>query len=257
MLNFMRNFLLVLLIQACDTKPAFVESRVYKWSDLEISMDGNILARKILNGPTPHFEFLQIEAISIISGANTQLENESEGKERLIIVKQGLMEISMDTLKSILGPESVIQIMPGQRHTIFNAGLDTLTYYVLKYDSRKPVDMVRAYSSGGSMIYNKDSLIFKPSKKGGGRKYFDRATAMCERFEMHVTHLSNRGPSHDGHTHLETEIILVIDGKANMTIDGVQFKSESGDLYFIASQLPHQVGNDSDESCTYFAFKWR
>ena len=119
-----------------------------------------------------------------------------------------------------------------------------------------PVNIERGMA-GGSMMLNADSLVFKPSEKGGGRAYFDRATAMCERLEMHVTQLNKKGPSHTPHSHPEAEIILVISGETEMTIDGKEYKAEAGDFYFINSELLHGMRNASDTPCSYFAFKWK
>ena len=105
-------------------------------------------------------------------------------------------------------------------------------------------------------MVNADSTKFVPSAKGGSRKYFDRPTAMCENYEMHITYLKQKGRSHAPHVHVDTEIILVIDGETEMTIDGKIYKGSSGDLYLMSSGLFHGIRNASDKPCTYFAFKW-
>ena len=146
--------------------------------------------------------------------------------------------------------------MPNEVHSLENVGNDNLTYYVMQYRSKKPINLQRGREEGGSMMINAESLPFKTSAKGGGRAYFDRATAMCERLEMHVTELNKKGPSHTPHSHVETEIILVISGKTEMTIDGKEYEASAGDFYFMDAQTFHGVRNASDEPCSYFAFKW-
>jgi len=143
-------------------------------------------------------------------------------------------------------------------HSLENIGDNNLTYYVMRYRSKKKMDLERGQASGGSLMLNADSLIYKVSPDGfkGGRAYFDRSTAMCERFEMHVTQLNKKGPSHKPHAHSETEIILVLSGKTEMTIDGKEYDGEEGDFYFINSQMLHGVRNATNEPCSYFAFKW-
>lgn len=105
-------------------------------------------------------------------------------------------------------------------------------------------------------MLNVNSLPLEPSARGAGRRYFDRATAMCERLEMHVTQLHRKGPSHTPHTHVETEIILMLSGRTHMMIDGREYEGTVGDFYLVESQLLHGVGNATDEPCSYFAFKW-
>jgi mannose-6-phosphate isomerase-like protein (cupin superfamily) len=142
-------------------------------------------------------------------------------------------------------------------HSIENVGKTNLSYYVMKYKSKNKMDIARGEASGGSLMLHADSLTFQPSTRGGGRAYFDRSTAMCERFEMHVTQLNNKGPSHKPHAHTETEIILVLSGKTEMTIGGKEYQAGPGDFYFMDSQLLHGVRNAADKPCSYFAFKWK
>jgi len=115
----------------------------------------------------------------------------------------------------------------------------------------------RGAVAGGTLLLNKDSLKFKPSARGGGIAFFDRSTAMCERFEMHITRLDHKGESHAPHHHAETEIMLMISGETEMTIDGQEYKGSAGDLYFVGSELMHGIRNATDSPCTYFAFKWK
>jgi (S)-ureidoglycine aminohydrolase len=119
------------------------------------------------------------------------------------------------------------------------------------------MDIERSKKAGGILILNADSLEFKKTEKGGSRKYFDRPTAMCENFEMHVTQLSHAGPSHAPHQHVETELILVIEGNTSMIIDGKNYTAGPGDLYIMESGKMHGISNTSDNPCSYFAFKWK
>jgi len=74
---------------------------------------------------------------------------------------------------------------------------------------------------------------------------------------MHTTTLKKKGPSQEPHQHVETEIMLVISGDVEMTIDGQYYKGSSGDLFIAESGKMHGIGNASDMPCKYFAFKWR
>jgi len=176
--------------------------------------------------------------------------------EELVIVKEGTMKVTIDGKSAIIGAGGVILIMPQQMQLFENIGNTNLSYYAMKYKSKKPMNIERGILGGGSMILNADSLVFKSSQKGGGRAYFDRPTAMCERMEMHMTQLNKKGPSHTPHSHLETEITLVLSGETEMTIDGKEYKAGPGDFYFANSGLFHGIRNASDEPCSYFAFKW-
>ena len=106
-------------------------------------------------------------------------------------------------------------------------------------------------------MLNHDSLLYTETATKGTRKYFDRPTAMCERYEMHITYLKTKGPSHASHQHAETEIILVIEGETEMAIDGKHYQGGAGDVFLVESGETHGVGNPSDKPCSYFAFKWK
>jgi (S)-ureidoglycine aminohydrolase len=85
--------------------------------------------------------------------------------------------------------------------------------------------MERSKKAGGTLLLNYDSLPYTEANNKGTRKYFDRPTAMCENYEMHITYLKAKGPSHAPHQHVDTEIILIIDGESEMMIDGKNYKA--------------------------------
>lgn len=215
------------------------------------------MTRKILEGSSTHFGYLEIHATTQSVGAKPGPAHANEDVEEMIIIKEGLMRFTAGDKSSILGAGSVVSLMPRQRHGIENVGDVPLTYYVMRYRSRKPMNPERGQAAGGTLLLDVSELPLKPSSRGAGRPYFDRATAMCERFEMHVTQLQSKGPSHEPHSHVESEIILVLSGETEMTIDGKEYKATAGDFYLMESQLPHGIRNATDQPCSYFAFKWK
>lgn len=233
-----------------------VASGVYAWESHPVKKGDLRESRKILKGVSPHFKYLSVHATTQYPGAVSNPPKANQDKEECIIVKEGTMKIEIDGKSEVLEAGGVILLMPQQIHTIENIGNDNLTYYVFQYESKKKMQIERGVTEGGSLMLRKDALEFKESKRGGGIKYFDRATAMCERFEMHITQLDSVGPSHKPHAHEETEVILVLSGETEMTIDGKEYAATAGDFYFMNSQLQHGIRNASDKPCTYFAFKW-
>ena len=233
-----------------------VNPGVYRWADRPVKVSEDRESGIFLEGTSPDFEYVKIHATTQYPGAKPSPSHANKDIEELIIVKEGTMKATIDGKSAILGAGGVVLIMPQQMQSLENIGNSKLSYYVMKYKSEKPMNIERGITGGGSMMLNADSLVFKPSEKGGGRAYFDRATAMCERLEMHVTQLNKKGPSHNPHSHIETEIILVISGETEMTIDGKEYKAGAGDFYFVNSELFHGMRNASDEPCAYFAFKW-
>ncbi len=234
-----------------------VPSGVMHWNDLIVKKQPDRESRKIAEGTTPEFEFFEIHATTQNKNAAPKPSHAQKDKEELIIIKEGKMKCSIGDTIAVLGPGSVLLIPPLQSQTFENVGDGPLTYYVFQFRSKKPMDIERSIKAGGSLVLNIDSLEFKPSTKGGGRKYFDRPTAMCENFEMHVTKLDHKGPSHNPHQHIDTEIILVIDGQVEMMIEGKTFSGGPGDIFIAESGKLHGVGNATEKPCSYFAFKWR
>jgi (S)-ureidoglycine aminohydrolase len=234
-----------------------VNPGVYKWADLPVKAGDDRESRKILEGMSTHLEYLEIHATTQFKGAKPSTAHANDNIEECIIVKEGTLRVTIEGRSVVLGAGGVILLMPRQMHSIGNVGDGDLTYYVMRYRSGKKMDLERGQASGGTLTLNADSLEFIPSARGGGRPYFDRSTAMCERFEMHVTQLDKMGESHVPHAHIETEIILVISGETEMTIDGKDYKGSAGDLYVMNSGLLHGVRNSSDTPCSYFAFKWK
>jgi len=234
-----------------------VKSGAYHWSEFSVKKSNDRESRFIMEGSSPHFEYLEIHATTQHKGAKPNPIKSNPDKEEVIIVKEGLIKISVNDQHMTMGPGGVLLLLPQSTHILENVGEGDASYYVMGYRSKKPMDLKRGLSAGGSMLFNPDSLEMKASSRGGGRAYFDRPTAMCENFEMHVTRLDQKGPSHDPHQHVDTEIILVISGQTEMTIDGKEYKAGPGDLYFMESNFMHGVRNATDEPCMYFAYKWR
>jgi (S)-ureidoglycine aminohydrolase len=200
---------------------------------------------------------MEIHATTQFKGAKASTAHANDDIEECIIVKEGKLQATVDGKSTVLGPGGVLLLMPHQMHSLENVGDGNATYYVMRYRSKKKMDLERAQASGGTLALNADSLEFIPSVRGGGRYYFDRPTSMCERFEMHVTQLNKKGESHKPHSHIETEIILIISGDTEMTIDGKEYTASTGDLYVMNSGFLHGIRNAKDSPCSYFAFKWK
>jgi (S)-ureidoglycine aminohydrolase len=234
-----------------------VNSGVYTWTDYPAKINGDRESRKMLEGTSSHLDYFRIHATTQYPGAKPSTMHANEDKEECLIVKEGIMKITIQGNTVILGTGGVFLLMPHQMHSVQNAGNTNLTYYVMSYRSKNKMNVERGRAAGGSLMLNADSLTFKPSASGGSRPYFDRATSMCERFEMHETQLNKKGPSHEPHAHEETEIILMLTGNTEMTIDGKEFKAGPGDFYIMNSQSLHCVRNANDTPCSYLAFKWK
>ena len=233
-----------------------IEEGIYKWNDFPVKKSELKEGRSILEGSSPHLEYIEMHATTQMPGATPGPAHANKDIEECIIVREGTMKITIEGKSTVLGPEGVILLMPQQMHQMENIGDTNLTYYVIRYRSKKPMNIERGTKAGGSLMINADFLTYKPSSRGGGVPYFDRETAMCERYEMHVTQLDELGTSHEPHKHVETEIILMMAGNTEMTIAGKTYKAGPGDFYLAKSGSMHGIKNLGEGSCRYFAFKW-
>jgi quercetin dioxygenase-like cupin family protein len=256
----MKKFILLFLYgipMTSTAQPAPVVSNAFHWAELPVSKSTAREGRRIMEGSLPGFSYIEMHATTQQKGAVPRPPHAQKDLEELIIVTEGKMKFTIDKESRILGKGSVVLIPPAGMQSVENIGDGPLTYYVMMLRSEKPMDMERSAQAGGALLLDADSLTYKPSERGGGIKYFDRPTAMCENFEMHITHLSRKGPSHTPHAHTDTEIILVLEGETEMTINNKKYTASAGDLYIAVSGEMHGISNASDKPCRYFAFKWR
>jgi len=238
-------------------QPQPIASGLYAWANLPVKVEAERETRLVFEGTCPRFKYLKIHATTQKQGAKPRPAHTNEDTEEVIIVKEGKAKFTIGTQTAVLGAGGVVLILPQEMQSVENVGDGPLTYYVMRYRSEKPMDIERGKAAGGSLLLNKDSLEFKPSERGGGRVYFNRPTAMCENFEMHVSRLIKKGPSHAPHNHPDNEIILAVEGDPEITIEGKGYKGTVGDLYFINSETSHNSGNGSEVPCLYFAYRWR
>lgn len=227
-------------------------SKVYHWPDSKKGAE-----QRLLLGQTTHLEQLEIKAVQWQAGESPAEEEMSSDLEELLIVKEGLLRITLGDQAERLGPGSVALILPGQKYSL-RAGADGPTaFYRMSYRSKQPMSAERGKKAGGSFVVHWEDVAYREHDKGGRRDFFDRPTAMCADFEMHVTNLNEKVQSHPPHTHDVEEIILLVQGDIEMHIDGKTPKVKVGDFAFVDSVVPHAPTNIGKGQAIYFAFQWK
>ena len=167
------------------------------------------------------------------------------------------MEVNLAGEVNALGPGSIAFVMPDEKFSVFADHGGKAQIYRLKFKSKKPIDVKRGKDSGGSFVVDWNSLEMKKHERGGRWDLFNKPTATCTNYEMHVSMLEEGLPSHEPHTHAAEEIILVVEGDTTMSIDNVDYNGTVGDLFFLPSQSLHGIKNSGKGQCRYFAFQWR
>jgi (S)-ureidoglycine aminohydrolase len=198
----------------------------------------------MLSGSATDLSYLDVSANVLATGKKKKIQLPTT-EEHLVLVKSGVLTITLNDSTFNLGKGSIALIMPGEKYSVNNMGVVPCEFHTMKYQSKAPVDLARGKSSGGSFVRDWDQLTFKPHDRGGVRPYFTKGTAL------------NQGNiSHPPHTHRPEEIILVLEGKVDILIGDKRYKGNIGDVLFLPSNLPHGLINDGKGQCTYFAYQW-
>ena len=249
------SFCLISLTSLAQLKP--IDSNVFHWADFEIQPNKDREIRPIIKGTCSHFSYLEIYAATQTKGSKFKREDANENVEELVIIKEGKAKVTFGSAHAILGQAGVALISPREPYTLENIGSGPLTYYVMRYESDKSTNHNPTPSAVNFLALNKDSLQFKLNGKGGTRAYFNRPTVMCENLEIQVVQRINKGLNHEPRKYIDNEIILVMAGATEMDIEGKNYFGSTGDLYFIKSYDQHDIGNATEEPCTYFSIRWR
>lgn len=244
-------------ISLLSFKETPVESKVYIFSETKAESTKFGSVRQMVNNSTARMDRFEILGMTLNPGKVIDQNRENLSFERIIIVKEGRLKITLNGKSEDINPGSVALIMPDDRCAIENTGLLPATFFSVKYKSKLPVDLARGKSAGGSMLINWDNLKFVPHDKGGIRRYFDRKSAMSDRLEMHVTTLNPHLQSHPPHTHIPAEIIVMMKGTTEMEIGGKNYPGKVGDIYFLESNVSHGIHNTGEEPCIYMAFQFQ
>lgn len=177
--------------------------------------------------------------------------------EQFFIIKTGPVQVLINESRlTTLDRGSVICVLPGDALRLINSSNDPVEVYEMSYVSKANINIERGKNAGNSFTMNWKDMVFKPHDKGGVRQLFDRQTAMLNRFDIHVTQLNEGFNSHAPHTHKNEEIILMLEGNAEMQIGDQHQKANPGDVVMLTSNIPHNLTNIGKNACLYFAIQW-
>lgn len=248
--------ILVASALALTDEPDAVPSKVFEWKAPGRQTAEAGARQPLINGSTLDLERLEVSVETLDAGQSTR-GIRYDDLEAMVIVKSGALRIAVGGQAKSMGPGSVAVFLPGDAHDLANAGKEPVSYYLFKYKTKTPMNLARGKKAGGSFMVDWNEVPFQATPIGGRRQNFDRATAMFEQFEMHVSTLNAGLTNHPIHTHRAEEIALMISGQVEMWIaDGFK-PANAGDVIFLASGIPHSLRNIGKEKTEYFAFQWR
>jgi (S)-ureidoglycine aminohydrolase len=233
-----------------------LQSAVYNWTNLKAQKAENRETKKVLEGSTLDLAHLEIHTSTIGPGITNHPPRAHNDVEELILIKDGNLQVTINDTAKILGPGSIVFIIAGDEQSFKNISNKPVTYYVLSFKGRNPVNISRGKQGGGSFIKDWKDLAVTKTDKGESRPIFDRPSSMFERFDMHATNLNAGMISHPPHTHRAEEIILMIKGDVQMQIGENFHNSTAGDVIFLEANVPHALKNTGSEQCSYYAIQW-
>jgi (S)-ureidoglycine aminohydrolase len=252
----MKNFLFLALLFSYASAQAQrpILSDVYSWKNLPDVKRETGQRKQIVDGKGAVLANMEIHASTLNPKTGPQPKNTHQ-EEIMLLIKEGSLKVTIGKNEKTMGPGSVAFAISGDEIGVENMGTGPATYYIfkLKSDSLK---LQRAKDAGGSFFLDWNDIKFNPHDKGGVRQYFNRPTATLKKLDIHVTTLNAGIKSHEPHTHKAEEIVLMIDGNAEMQIDKSFKKASTGDLIYLESNVPHAIRNDDTKPIMYYAIQW-
>lgn len=206
----------------------------------------------IINGESTPMKNISVQLITLNPNSKSKKIKANKG-EYLILAKSGTVSITSDQINAVLTPRSVAVICKGDKFRIENKGVEKANYYI-QYLSAKNAQA--GTDTAKSLVRLWEDLSYIGHARGGVRNYFNKRSSQSKRLEMHVTTLNAGLTSHDPHTHIAEEIVLIIEGNTEMIIGDKICKANQGDLYFLGSNVLHGIKNTGDKPAIYFAYQW-
>ena len=229
-----------------------IASGAYNWQE-PTAQKNRITSVVLMEGKAHDFEWLQLSANSL-TGTKELKQSIPADQEQLLIVKSGSVTVYFKDSFFILTPNSIAVLMPGEKYSLRNTSNKRCDFYSMRY--RKALSD-RKMPAGNSFVKIWENIPFKPNTIGGGRRdFFEQATTMQKRFEIHVSTLKEGIRSHEPHTHKAEEIVLMIEGDTEMQM-GDQFrKVTAGGFYYLGSNVLHAIKNIGTKPAVYFAIQF-
>lgn len=184
-----------------------------------------------------------------------RFQTDPSGDELFFIIKEGPVEVQLNNQQYALDKGSVVFILPGDEVVFVNRRKDPASIYQMQMHATGK-NIQRGKEAGSSFAMDWNEMVFKSHGKGGVRQLFDRKTVMLNRFDIHITTLNPGLKSHDPHTHVNEEIILMIDGVGEMQLGNRKEKITNGEAAWVESLIPHNITNIAKRPATYFAIQW-
>jgi len=108
-----------------------------------------------------------------------------------------------------------------------------------------------------SKLYHTEQIPYTGDDKKRGRRIFLGTTHTGFNLEMHETVLAAGEISHPPHQHVHEEIILLVEGTIEASVNGNIDRATAGSVSFFASNDLHNFKNIGPGHCRYYVLELR
>jgi (S)-ureidoglycine aminohydrolase len=217
-----------------------------------VPADASAQGQPMVLGTTRDLSSLRVSVHTLKAGQSFA-PSAGDSSDHLLIMKQGSLVVSSDTVHKTLGPGGIGLFSAGKRPSLRNAGSKKTVFYLFWFRARQASNPNQAKAA---IIIDWPEMIMKKTDKGESRQIFSCPVAWLSKIDMHATTLDPGQISHPQHMHRAEEIILLRSGHVRMHIANGYKKASAGDLVFLPSGVPHDLENGPGGRTEYFALQW-
>jgi len=106
-------------------------------------------------------------------------------------------------------------------------------------------------------VYHSAEIPYKGDAKKKARRFFYGPEHSGYNLEMHETVLGPGVETHPPHTHGHQEIIILVEGTVQVSMDGRTDTVEAGSVIFYEPDRPHNLRNAGTTPCRYYVVELR
>jgi XRE family transcriptional regulator, regulator of sulfur utilization len=108
-----------------------------------------------------------------------------------------------------------------------------------------------------SRVYHDKQLSYEGNQQKKGRRFFFGPSHSGFNLEMHETILGVGTETHPPHQHVHEEVLVVVEGTAEVLCDGKTEQAEAGSVVYFASNQMHGARNAGRVPCRYYVMELR
>ncbi len=108
-----------------------------------------------------------------------------------------------------------------------------------------------------SKVYHTEQIPYTGDAKKKARRWFLGTTHTGFNLEMHETILGPGEISHPPHQHVNEEVIIIVEGTVEVSIEGKTETATAGSVTFYASNDLHNFRNIGTTPCRYYVLELR